>query len=311
MNSDRSLVLTAWLVLSVSLLGCNARKLDLFERAEAVVDDDEPLPGRSPGSSAPDDGGPTPVQSSDDEEPKPAPVPVGDDDEPSDPPGSGPEPSAEPSPGPASGGAPNSPVPPAPEPAPVLPSPSNSESPDASVTPTPLPSVDAGAPDFISIDDFEDGDLQGSATSGWWYTTTDTTAGALVLETTVDDTRTESAYVLHLAGNDFTDWGVIVGLDLRGDTGSFDARPTTAVRFAARAAAERPFILRILEQDGGSFTTELLLTTEWIEFVVPFSTFGEALDAGSVDTSALGHLHFYFGVDPFEAWIDDVAFVSE
>jgi hypothetical protein len=179
------------------------------------------------------------------------------------------------------------------------------------VTPTPPPRVDAGTPDFISIDDFEDGDLQGSATSGWWYATTDTTAGARVLETAVDEARAGSAYVLHVAGKDYTDWGVIVGLDLGGDTGSFDARPTTAVRFAARAVAERPFILRILQQDGGSFTIELLLTTEWTEFMVPFSTFGGALDAGSVDPSTFGHLHFYFGVDPFEAWIDDVAFVSE
>jgi hypothetical protein len=53
-----------------------------------------------------------------------------------------------------------------------------------------------------------------------------------------------------------------------------------------------------------------VLTTEWTEFTVPFAAFEAVGDAGIVDASALAHLHFYFGVDPFEAWIDDVAFVT-
>lgn len=306
--------LSLWLALPA----CNAKRLDLFEHTEIVVsNDDTPGGGRTPDSSSSnrdagalatdDDDGTAPAAG-----PNPSTSASGSELDPSQPSTTqGPEPA-----GPDTGSAGSQGVPrlvPTPGPSPSA-GPSGMSALDASVAaPEPEPAIDAGNPNYILIDDFEDNNLQASASAsgGWWYPTTDTTAGTFVLETVPEEDRPGSAYVLHVAGHDFTDWGVIVGIDLRGETGSFDARPTNAVQFAARAAEDRVFILRLLQPDGGSYTTQLLLTTEWTVFSVPFDTFVGAGDAGTVDASTLGHLHFYFGVDPFEAWIDDVAFVTQ
>lgn len=308
---SRRLLFGAALCQGLAANACEARNLDLFDRVDSVTGANsppEPDQGANPEATRGDDGGVAPSEDGPGTRPRPGPVA----------PTSAPEPDSAPGgstpPAPGVGGssaAPALPDPvlPEPEPEPTTPSPPPTTEPDAS-TPE-APSVDAGVrPDFISIDDFEDDNLQGNASLGWWYATTDTTAGSFVLETVATDERPGSAFVLHVAGNDFTDWGVILGLDLRGSAGSFDATPTNAVRFTAKAASERVFILRLLEPTGGSYTTEVALTTEWLEFTVPFDDFVGVGDAGTVQSTALGHLHFYFGIEAFEAWIDDVAFVT-
>jgi hypothetical protein len=289
---------------------CNAKRIQRFTRADTVAsrggssgsspeptaDADDDSPTVDDDSTPPDDdaardddSGSSSVPSPDVLEPSPMPTS----------PGGDPTPPPSPSP-PDAGVDPPEPVTPNPEPTPE-PSPEI----DASV-----PGVDAGRPDTIPIDDFEDGNLQAIAIGGWWYLTTDTTAGMPTLETEESPER-PGDFVLHVAGSEFTDWGIIVGLDLRGSLGFFDATPTNAVRFWARVGIDRTFILRLLEQDGGSYTTLVSLTTEWTEYTVPFSAFGAAADAGALDPARLVHLHFYFGIDEFEAWIDDVQFVTE
>lgn len=288
--------------------GCNAKRLELFAMRDPVssrggsASEPEPESGvlDDDGAMVDDDPGPIP---GDDDAPGPAiggpePSPVAPNPEPAGPrePTVPPSPTLEPGPALRDAG-PNAPAPlePSADPAPSV---------DAS-----LPLVDAGRPETILIDDFEDGNVHSMTVGGWWYVTADTTPGTPTLET-VAATERPGAYVLHIAGVNYTDWGVIIGLDLRGTLGVFDATPTNAVRFWARGSTDRTFILRLLEQDGGSYTTEVSLTTEWTEFTVPFSAFMAAADAEALDVTSFAHLHFYFGIEPFDVWLDDVAFVS-
>lgn len=181
----------------------------------------------------------------------------------------------------------------------------------------PAPStVDAGnslpvRPDFVLIDDFEDNNLQAAASDGWWHTINDSTAIQL-LETVPVSDFAGSYFSLHTNGQNFTDWGAFVGLDLGSGAGFFDATPTTAIRFQARSATPREAILRLIQQDEASFTIPIDLLSDWTEHTVPFTAFTFAGDPEStVNPSIIRYVQLYFDVEPFEVWLDNVAFVTE
>ncbi len=171
---------------------------------------------------------------------------------------------------------------------------------DAGPAPVLMPSGD------IEIDNFEDGDLHGLATDGWWYVTNDGTSQQ-VLETVETPDRVGSEYALHSSGDGFRLWGAFIGLDLGSTEGFFDAGWTDAVSFWAKSSVEREAVARFLLQDNSSLETTFTLRAEWTRHVIDFDDFRFEGDPElRIDPTRLRHFQLYFDLDPFDVQLDDL-----
>jgi hypothetical protein len=192
--------------------------------------------------------------------------------------------------------------------------PTASAAPSTPSTPSTMMSADAAVPaprpDFILLDDLEDGNTQALATSGWWYPTNDGTQQQLMFAETHSD-RPGSTVALRTSGSDFSAWGALIGVDLTNPAGFFDVTPTNALRFWARSAVARNVAVRFVQQGSITLSAEVTLNLEWTEHTVPFSAFAFSGNPALVLTpEALQHLQVFFGLEPFDVWLDDVAFVT-
>lgn len=161
----------------------------------------------------------------------------------------------------------------------------------------------------LLIDDFEDGNTQCIATSGFWYLVND---GTGVQEMTFATPADRSSQALHLRGGGFTQWGMALGLDIAGSHPVFDASAYSELRFQARAepGATTDIEVHILESDL-HFSAKVALTPDWSEFVLPLgsmlSTAGDP--ARPLDPTAIAAIQFFVLSDAtFDYWLDDVVF---
>lgn len=194
-------------------------------------------------------------------------------------------------------------------PDPILPSPTGGTGGTGAVTGESGAAGTPTATDPLLIDDFEDGNTQCVATSGFWYLVSDTTG---VQEMTFDVAPDWPTQALHLRGGGFSQWGTALGLDIAGSDPVFDATAYSELRFYARAepGSTTDIEVHILESDL-HFSAKVPLTGQWSEFVLPFgrmlSTAGDP--TRPLDPAAISAIQFFVLSDAeFDYWLDDVVF---
>jgi len=161
----------------------------------------------------------------------------------------------------------------------------------------------------LLIDDFEDGNTQCIATSGFWYLVSDGTGWEELSFGTPPERTTKS---LHLRGGGFSQWGMALGLDIAGSYPVFDASAYSELRFYARAepGSTTDIEVHILESDL-HFSAKVALTQGWSEFVLPLgsmlSTAGDP--ARPLNPASIAAIQFFvLSNAPFDYWLDDVVF---
>jgi hypothetical protein len=181
------------------------------------------------------------------------------------------------------------------------------------------------------IDDFEDGDARGSANdgrSGSWHIIRDGTGGQVSMN---EPPQAElgganaSARAMHLSGSGFTVWGAGLALDLRQDSGPYDASVHQGIRFFARGTDR--LRLSLVQQNlapdhrcstcdpqffecGLFYGTEIVLGAAWTEYTVAWTTLGHEFQGGTAfgPDQLLTLLFKSTSPAAFDFWIDDVAF---
>ena len=162
------------------------------------------------------------------------------------------------------------------------------------------------------LDDFEDGDTKSlGIDEGYWYFRPDgTCTGVFASELTAD--RAGSTHSMRTRGGGCTEWGSLLGLDLGGSGDVYDASSFDALRFWARAEPGFATTINVSLLNPQHFDTVIGLGAEWQEYVLPLDgfTFNDRPPAQPYDPSKFTHLQFFvFSEEPFDYWIDDVAFV--
>ncbi len=162
----------------------------------------------------------------------------------------------------------------------------------------------------LLIDDFEDGNTQCLATSGYWYLVNDGTGWQEQITFGVAPERSPATRALHLRGGGFTQWGMALGLDLAGSSPVFDASAYSELRFHARAepGSTTDIEVHILES-GLHFSAKVALTSGWSEFVLPLGSMPstEGDPSRSLDRAAISAIQFFvLSNASFDYWLDDV-----
>jgi hypothetical protein len=165
------------------------------------------------------------------------------------------------------------------------------------------------SPNPLAVDDFEDGNTQALCGDGHWYVSNDGTGTqSFGLESATN--RPPDTHAMRTRGLDFTEWGAALGVDLEGSTPALDLTAYDELRLAIRAESgfEGPLDVSLLDVDDSHFLQRIELTSEWQELRLPLSSF---LGPGgaALDRSRVGDLQFFVAPSqPFDFWIDDVAF---
>lgn len=163
------------------------------------------------------------------------------------------------------------------------------------------------------LDDFEDGDTQSlNIPEGYWYFRPDETcsSGSFVIEATPE--RVENTHAIRARGGGCTAWGALLGLDLGGSGETFDASSFDALRLWARAEAGTVSTLSVSLLDPEHFDFIVEVSADWQELTLPLDDFAYNDDEVERphDASRFTHLQFFvFSAEPFDFWLDDVAFV--
>ena len=164
----------------------------------------------------------------------------------------------------------------------------------------------------LLIDDFEDQNTQSAASDGWWFLTSDSTGVQDFGVEPVGD-RAGSAFALHTSGVGFTAWGSLLGVDLGGSKGYFDATGYLGIRFWARATATSTRTLTVsLLENNLHYDTTIYLEEEWTEYVFPFASASTPDGAPAFNPATLSALQFFVLTDaPFDFWLDDLVFTND
>jgi hypothetical protein len=178
---------------------------------------------------------------------------------------------------------------------------------------------------------------------GAWYTYNDATAGATEMpgvpftKTALNPPRDTANFAARMQGSGFTLWGAGEGFNLddpgNGEGGSakiaYDASAYTGIAFWAKAGSGSTTSLRVNVSDkdtdpaGGvcmpvskcndHFGATLPLSTQWRQFVLPFSELKQAgwgMPAPSFDPAHLYACQFQVVAGAtFDIWIADIYFV--
>jgi hypothetical protein len=186
------------------------------------------------------------------------------------------------------------------------------------------------------VDDMEDGDeqiLMLGGRTGAWFSYSDG-RGVLVpdegdpVTMSAVNGRLNSFLGLHVTAVGFSDpaseadFGAGFGCNfsVRGGRQPYNASQYSGISFYGRAANEVTLLVLLptpqTEVDAGcihcqtEYSTEIVVTSEWQEFSLPFSEFFLGADGGadSVDPAHIYGVSFQRAGD-FNVWIDDVKFV--
>ncbi|HLV19996.1 MAG TPA: hypothetical protein VKZ49_03910 [Polyangiaceae bacterium] len=191
------------------------------------------------------------------------------------------------------------------------------------------------------IDDMEDdGDsaiMFINGRSGNWYAFNDKTSSAQVPESDadyftmvdLDPPRGRSLRAAWTKGEGFTDWGAGIGFDLRAKT-PYDASQYAGVTFVGMSHEPRDMRFDIGDAttvpqapicEGeqycyDNFGRAVQLGTDWQRFRFDWQDLAQVgwgrPQSPAIDPSRLYAMRFQVaGADPFELWIDDVAFLCE
>lgn len=166
-----------------------------------------------------------------------------------------------------------------------------------------------GASAALLIDDFEDGDARAKEPLGWWYPINDGTGTqGFGIEPTSNGAT--SVYALRAHGSGFEEWGAAVGVNLVGDSTSFDALSYRELCFVARVEADTESAIRVLfVRDSRSYSRELSLSENWTRYCLPLGSFVGPDDSVLVPSELVALQFFFAPVSPFAVWLDDVEFV--
>ncbi len=192
--------------------------------------------------------------------------------------------------------------------------------------------------DPLLIDDMEDGNsaiCDSGGRQGFWFsigdgTSTDLTPreGGDFLQTSIPGGRPSSQSAARLTGSGFTDWGSLMGFDLTLGQ-PYDASWASGIRFwmknnvPARVSFDTAETVPGTDSPGGQcvdrageyncyndFSFAITApSSDWVQYDVPYSAFGQADGTALWDPSHL--LDIKFGPAPnttFDIWVDDVQF---
>jgi len=198
---------------------------------------------------------------------------------------------------------------------------------DAPVTPMSCP---AGV-----IDDMEDGDdsiCTSEGRQGYWYVAADGTSADLTpavnggfTPMSIPNGRGDSTYAARLTGSGFTGWGALMGLNLNGGNGTYDASAADGIEFWMKSSVAVTFTVTVPDsipntspagvcEDGEAcyqrkFTFWLGAgTTDWVEVQVPFAALRRGAGGSDWDPSELVGIEFVASGSDFDVWVDDIAF---
>ncbi len=167
-------------------------------------------------------------------------------------------------------------------------------------------------PNPLAVDDFEDGNTQALCGDGHWYVSNDGT-GTQSFGLEAAKGRPSGSHAMRTRGVDFTEWGAALGVDLEGSTPALDLTAYGELRLAIRAEPgfEGALDISLLDVDDTHFRHRIELASDWQDLRLPLSSFLRA-DGAVLDRSRVGDLQFFVAPgQPFDFWIDDVAFVRE
>ncbi len=188
-----------------------------------------------------------------------------------------------------------------------------------------------------ALDDLEDGNQQLSVTSGrdgYWWSAKDPKGSTLEMQVT-EPGAGGSEMAMHMSGKTVPGkpedeaWGVRLGINLVNQGLFYDASKYAGVAFKAKVGpySTRAVRLQIADvnthKDAGlctacwnHFGKNLMLTPEWKEYRVTFSSIEQEPDWGSprppaVTPSKLIALNWGIGPgNSYDLWIDDVTFLE-
>lgn len=192
------------------------------------------------------------------------------------------------------------------------------------------------------LDGFEDDDLTLELTggrSGVWYLFDDGTVGAagptpLVCSKLSSAPAQLGMYALHVTATGFTGWGSGLGVDFRAGKKPYDGSKLSGVRFWARVGEGKNTRHRVQVVDGTTdklggkcnpaltapdgekcddhFGKNLILTSSWTEYVVPFadlSQIGWGHPGAALDKTTLYGLQVTAKAKlDVELWLDQIEF---
>jgi hypothetical protein len=171
------------------------------------------------------------------------------------------------------------------------------------------------------LDGFEDANLlleSGTGRNGVWYLFHDGSVGTLGPEPLVCTELTGAPaalgmYAMHITATGFTGWGSGLGVDFRAGKKQYDGSKLSGVRFWARVGEGKNKQHRIQLVDattdalGGKcnpaanapdgekcddhFGKDLVLTTSWTLYVVPFTELGQVGFGTSAEALDKEHLY--------------------
>lgn len=190
-------------------------------------------------------------------------------------------------------------------------------------TSTPVP------PEFI--ENFEDGDtriIEQQGRNGLWYDISDGTGTQT--KGVVAGGYGGSNYAMHYYGSGFTDWGSGVGFNLIDPQGGplqpYNASGYQGIKFWAKIESGSSNAIRIAfpnaqtHPDGGQcqtgcwdhFGIDLILTTTWQQYTIPFSSLtqqGWGDNYATFDITTLYDIEFRHNQNTsYNVWIDDIEF---
>jgi|GEM_PF-4791360 len=166
----------------------------------------------------------------------------------------------------------------------------------------------SGTTEYQLIDDFEDGDSHAAGNFGWWYRTNDGT-GSQGWGFEPVTGREGNTLAVRTHGADFTDWGAILGVNMRGPS-AFDATAYRALWFWARAEpqATHKVMTQISDGNGVHGSLAVTLSDTWAEYRVPFAEL-RSNDGVPVNPESFITVQFLFPPrQTFDVWFDDLAF---
>jgi hypothetical protein len=179
---------------------------------------------------------------------------------------------------------------------------------DASAGANSAADAGSGSTDYQLIDDFEDGDSHAAGNFGWWYRTNDGT-GSQGWGFEPVTGREGNTLAVRTHGGDFTDWGAILGVNMRGPS-AFDATAYRALWFWSRAEPQSTHTVLAQVSDGNGVHGSLAVTLSdtWAEYRVPFDELRSS-DGVLVNPESLITVQFLFPPrQSFDVWFDDLAF---
>jgi hypothetical protein len=192
------------------------------------------------------------------------------------------------------------------------------------------------------IDDFEDQNLTIERTDGrdgLWYLFNDGTTGSagpspLVCSPLVDAPAALGSQGMHITATGFTSWGSGLGADFRLGRMVYDGSKYSGVRFWARVGAGKNTRHRLQLADGTTdplgekcdpasdaavgekcadhFGMDLVFTTTWLQYEVPFSELDQAgwgKAAAALDTTTLYGVQIIAQPNQqVDLWLDQLEF---